>query len=152
MPCSGSRVFVGREREMEELGAALRGVASGRGGLHLIVGEPGIGKTRLADEVAARAEADGIAALWGRCWEAEGRPPYWPWVQILRELRERRGDADWQRTVGGDLRQLAQLLPELDSATPPGESESARFHLFDATCGSLARAGRAAPLLLVLDD
>src|SRR4249920_2664792 len=127
MTAPGSRVFVGRERELEELGAALRGVVAGRGGLHLIVGEPGIGKTRLADEVAARAEADGIAALWGRCWEAEGRPPYWPWVQILRELRQRRGDAEWQRVVGDDLPQLAQLLPELGSATARVESESARF-------------------------
>src|SRR5512143_2813015 len=137
MTALGSRVFVGRERELQELGVALRGAAAGRGGLHLIVGEPGIGKTRLADEIAARAEAEGIAALWGRCWEAEGRPPYWPWVQILRELRERRGEADWQHIVGGDLPQLAQLLPELGSATPRAESESARFHLFDAACACL---------------
>ena len=88
-------------------------MAAGRGGLHLIVGEAGIGKTRLADEVAARAEADGIAALWGRCWEAEGRPPYWPWVQILRELAPARGGEGSAFAPADDLPQLAQILPEL---------------------------------------
>jgi hypothetical protein len=58
-------VFVGRERELEVLEAALGAVAAGRGGLHLPVGEPRIGETRLADEVAAHAEANGIAAFWG---------------------------------------------------------------------------------------
>jgi len=66
-------------------------------------------------------------------------------VQILRELRQRRGDAEWQRVVGDDLPQLAQLLPELGSATARAESESARLHPFDAAGACLARAGRAAP-------
>src|SRR5262249_21549749 len=50
----------------------------------LLVGEPGIGKTRLADELAMRAAAHPITTLWGRCWESGGAPAYWPWVQILR--------------------------------------------------------------------
>ena len=58
----------------------------GRGGLFLLVGAAGIGKTRLADEAARAAQARGLKALWGRCWETGGAPAYWPWIQVLREL------------------------------------------------------------------
>src|SRR5688500_17662954 len=73
--------FVGRDDELVELLEALEGAASGRGGLILIGGEPGIGKSRLADELAKRARAQGHLVLWGRGWEDAGAPPYWPWVQ-----------------------------------------------------------------------
>ena len=103
----GARAARARRRAVTALG--------GRGGLVLLVGEAGIGKTRLADELAQRADADGMAALWGRCWEAEGRPPYWPWVQILRALSRRAGRAP-QRSRRAELPHLAQILPELASA------------------------------------
>src|SRR5262249_5937123 len=76
--------FVGRERELAELGASLDESLSGHGRLHLLVGEPGIGKSRLADELAREARARGAQVLVGRCWEAGGAPVYWPWVQALR--------------------------------------------------------------------
>src|SRR6266704_353923 len=76
--------FVGREREMGELVAGLDDAVAGRGGLFLLSGEPGIGKSRLADEFAAHAKERGGRVLWGRCWEAGGAPPYWPWVQAFR--------------------------------------------------------------------
>src|SRR6266852_3313724 len=77
-------VFVGREREMEVLLAGLEDAVAGRGRLVVIAGEPGIGKSRLADEFAAKAKARGVQVLWGRCWEAGGAPAYWPWVHSLR--------------------------------------------------------------------
>ena len=63
--------FVGRERELGELIAGLEDACGGRGRLFLLVGEPGIGKSRLADELIAQAEARGTRVLIGRCWEAE---------------------------------------------------------------------------------
>ena len=76
--------FIGRRRELQELVAGLSQVASGHGTLFLVSGEPGIGKTRLADQLAAHAAAEGFFVLWGRCWEGDGAPAYWPWIQILR--------------------------------------------------------------------
>ncbi|MFL6006216.1 MAG: BTAD domain-containing putative transcriptional regulator, partial [Gaiellaceae bacterium] len=79
--------FVGRDREVEELSTALDDAAAGRGRLFLVSGESGIGKTRLADEVASRAKEAGLRLLWGRSAKAEGAPPYWLWSQALRPLQ-----------------------------------------------------------------
>jgi len=57
---------------------------SGKGRLVMLVGEPGIGKTRTAQELASDAETLGSQVLWGRCYEEDGAPPYWPWVQLIR--------------------------------------------------------------------
>ncbi|MEE2928252.1 MAG: ATP-binding protein [Chloroflexota bacterium] len=73
-------VFVGRQRELAELTAALDDALSGEGRLFMLVGEPGIGKTRTTQELASYAEQQGAQVFWGRCYEEEGTPPYWPWV------------------------------------------------------------------------
>ena len=77
-------VFVGRQREMAELLVALVEALSSRARLVMLAGEPGIGKTRIAQELADHAETQGAQTLWGWCYEAEGAPPYWPWIQTLR--------------------------------------------------------------------
>src|SRR5882672_3654836 len=77
-------IFVGRERELGELVLACEAGGDGDTHLFLIHGEPGIGKTRLCDELASRAKARGMQVLWGRCWEGGGAPAYWPWIQIIR--------------------------------------------------------------------
>ncbi len=74
-------MFVGRQREMGELKACLEDALSGRGRLVTLVGEPGIGKTRTAQELATYAGLRSAQVLWGRCYEEQGMPPYWPWVQ-----------------------------------------------------------------------
>src|SRR5215218_8537378 len=76
--------FVGRADELVALRAALDAASAGHGRLVLVGGEPGIGKTRLVREVTAQAEAAGIEVRWGRAWEDEGAPAFWPWVQVLR--------------------------------------------------------------------
>src|SRR5688500_16997837 len=83
---TGARVFVGRERERAEIGAALVRAGAGQGTLVLLTGEPGIGKTRLADEAADDARGRGFEVVWGRCWEGEAPPAYYPWTQVLRAL------------------------------------------------------------------
>ena len=87
-PASGlspiSGMFVGRRGELGELKAALEDTISGHGRLVMLAGEPGIGKTRTAQELASHAETLGAQVLWGRCYEEEGTPPYWPWLQLLR--------------------------------------------------------------------
>src|SRR3712207_586325 len=77
-------LFVGRQREMQALRAALEDSLSGRGGLVMLVGEPGIGKTRTVQQFAVHAAQCGVQVLWGRCHEEPGAPPFWPWAQALR--------------------------------------------------------------------
>lgn len=76
--------FVGRRHEMTQLETTLAEAMSGQGRLVLLAGEPGIGKTRTAQELASYAENRGAKVFWGRCYEEEGAPPYWPWVQAMR--------------------------------------------------------------------
>ena len=148
--------LVGRERELTQLAQLLDDAFAGRGRLALLVGEPGIGKSRLAEEVIARAESRGATVIAGRCWEAGGAPPYWPWIQSLR---------GYVTAANSDIRlprptapQLAQLLPELrelvdDRAPPPPlEPETARFHLFDAVSTFLQAGAEQRPLLIFIDD
>jgi predicted ATPase len=150
------RSFVGRARELAELEEGLHDAIEGRGRLFLISGEPGIGKTRLADELADRAAARGVKVLWGRCWEGDGAPANWPWIQVVRALAAGTEPATLRSQVGAGAPYLSQLVPEIGaegllpaaSASP----ESARFHLFDAVTTLLKRASAHAPLMLVLDD
>src|SRR2546428_7333336 len=76
--------FVGREAELAELVGGLEEAIKGKGRLFFLVGEPGIGKSRLADEVIRQARRRRVQVLVGRCWEAGGAPAYWAWVQSLR--------------------------------------------------------------------
>src|SRR5947209_6934629 len=78
--------ILGRRRELDALRGWLDAARSGAGRLVLCVGEPGIGKTRLAQELAGIALAGGTPVAWGRCVEAEGAPAFWPWRQVLRSL------------------------------------------------------------------
>jgi DNA-binding SARP family transcriptional activator len=143
-------VFVGRERELGELVGALDDALAGRGRLVLLAGEPGIGKSRLADELMGRAGARGAGVLVGPCWEAGGAPAYWPWVQALRAyIRETQPEA-LRAQLGAGGADLAQLLPELgalfpDLGTPPAlESEGARFRLSRRRAPSSATRRRPA--------
>ena len=77
-------VFVGRQLEMDTLITALDDAVAGRGRLVMLAGEPGIGKTRMTQELASYAENQGALVLWGWCYEGDGAPPYWPLAQPLR--------------------------------------------------------------------
>src|SRR4029077_2496584 len=85
--------LLGRDRELAELESALADARAGRGQLCLLAGEPGIGKTSLADALAESAAKAGADVRWGRAWEGGGAPALWPWVQVLRGLcRDREPD------------------------------------------------------------
>ena len=97
--------FVGRTRDLAELRAALDAAVAGSGSLVLVAGEPGIGKTRLAEQVAAEAATRGVVALWGRAWaESEGvsAPAFWPWIQVVRQLLRRTLRAGHGEEPGGN--------------------------------------------------
>ena len=152
-------VFVGRGTELRTVLEALADAHDGRGGVLLLSGEPGIGKTRLADEVAAHARDQGIYTVRGRCWEEGGAPAYWPWVQLLRACMRSLEPEQLRRCVGSGGPELAELLPELreqlgDIPRPVvRDPETLRFRLFDAVVSFLGElAATERPLLVVLDD
>ncbi|MGH8992147.1 MAG: adenylate/guanylate cyclase domain-containing protein, partial [Acidimicrobiia bacterium] len=78
--------FVGRESELTRLRQRWTEAAAGRGGLALVAGEPGIGKTRLVEELAERAAGDGGEVLWGHCFEGEWMPPFAAFAEILEAV------------------------------------------------------------------
>jgi DNA-binding SARP family transcriptional activator len=150
--------FVGRDAELADLHGGLEDALAGRGGLYLLVGEPGIGKSRLGEELMRAARGRGFQTLVGRCWEAGGAPAYWPWVQALRAyVRGCESDA-LRAQLGPGGADLAQIIPELHDRfddlpeLPSLDAEGARFRLFDATAEFLRNASRSRPLVLALDD
>lgn len=153
------RTLVGRERELRELHRGLEAAVSGRGKLFLLAGEAGIGKTRLAAEIATEASQRGAEVLWGRCWEGGGAPAYWPWVQVIRRHAQACGRSALARQMGNGApliaeiaREVRDLFPDLAVPDHPPDSEEARFRLFDATGVLLRNASLDRPLALILDD
>ena len=151
-------IFVGRQGEMERLVEALGDCFSGRGRLVMLAGEPGIGKTRTAQELTVHAQAQGVRVLWGRCYESEGAPPYWPWVQPLRDYIMEVDPERLQSELGPGAEDIAEIIPELRERLPglgpppPLEAQQARFRLFDSIGKFLSNAAISQPLVLVLDD
>lgn len=150
--------FIGRQRELGELLDALREADAGRGGLVILGGEPGIGKSRLADELARRARETGHRVVAGRGWDDAGAPPYWPWVQVLRSYVRNEPPEAVREEMSAGAQDIAQMLPELRTLfvdlarRPDRDSESARFQLFDSTTTFLRNAGRRGTLVIIFDD
>jgi DNA-binding CsgD family transcriptional regulator/tetratricopeptide (TPR) repeat protein len=152
------RPLVGRERELGMIDTAVETVADGRTSVTLIAGEPGIGKTRLLDEVAARASTRGATILRGGAFEAEGMPPYLPFLEALGQYIRTASPERLRAEIGDTAATLATILPEIVArlgdlpagyALPP---EQARLRLFEAIGVFLAAIARHAPVTLILDD
>lgn len=149
--------FVGHAHAMARLRQALASALAGHGRLALLVGEPGIGKTRTAEELVAEARRRGVLALVGRAHESEGAPAFWPWVQILRACAAR-GAAPRSGGRAAEAREIGELIAALDRGADPrggasvAEAEHARFRLFDDVTAACKRLAERQPLLLVLDD
>ena len=130
--------LVGRDRELGVLLGCLDEAERGRANLVVCVGEPGIGKTRLAEELTARARERGILAAWGRAAATDSAPPYWPWREVLRALEDA-GAAGAGEVAGAAVGGVEPSLEE-------------RVRRFDAMTRVVLGAARSRPLLVVLDD
>jgi DNA-binding SARP family transcriptional activator/class 3 adenylate cyclase len=152
-----SDVFVGRQAEIDVLIGLWRFALEGSLRTALLAGEPGIGKTRLAAELARRAHADGAVVLFGRCDEDLG-VPYQPFSEALRAYVQACPSAELAAQAGQRAGELARLVPELGERllgarpTSTGDPEEQRDRLFEAVASLLAGASHARPVLLVLDD
>jgi DNA-binding SARP family transcriptional activator len=145
--------FVGREAELGRLRGLWAGVSGGEQAAAFLAGEAGIGKTRLAAELARALQEEGALVLYGRCDEGLA-VPYQPFVEALRPYARAIGLDRLRVELGPLAPQFGRLLPELEGLGEPagGDPESARFALFEAVTGLLEAATRAQPVLLVLDD
>src|SRR5580693_5705945 len=157
-PEAAADELVGREDQLAALEGVLAGARGGRGRVVLVAGEPGIGKTRLAEEAARRAAAAGMQVAWGRCHEGDGAPTLWPWAQVVRQLAAELGPGELAAMLGPSVGWLGQLKPELAKPAqsagplPVADLGVARFQLNRAVAGLLRRAAETRPLLVVVDD
>jgi predicted ATPase len=148
--------FVGRAEELDRLLALLERAERGRPAVGLVAGDAGVGKTRLLDELAARAESRGDRVLQGGCMEVgDVGLPYVPFVDAFRDLGRRPGGAGFPAPLAAAVPSLGRLLPELaaDAVTAQAAGDGfERVQLFDGVLSLLTRLSELAPLLLVIED
>ena len=153
---AAATAFVGREDELRRLRESWLEAGTGQRRLTLLVGEAGVGKTRLAAQFAAEVHAAGAAVLYGRC-EQEPLRSYQPFIEAMRHQLRHGGWAD-DPAAAGDMEELARILPEARPSSAPGDAadsqdpDAGRYRLFEAVATLIRRATERAPLLLVLDD
>lgn len=145
-------LFVGRAEEMSKLRASLEEAFAGRVGLSLVAGEPGIGKTRLAQEICTYARLRGALTLFGRCHEGGAAPAFWPFAQIVRALLDEGGDEIRALAEGEASVAIGQVLADAPDDADGAAESTGRFRLFDGLGRFFAAASRHRPLQIVVDD
>jgi hypothetical protein len=150
--------FVGRASELDALRAAFDGALSGQTAVVMVVGEPGIGKTRTVEELGVYAALRGAQVLWGHSYEGEIGVPYLPFVEALRTFVRGLSDEGHLLDPAAGCAEVATIVPELRDRLPhlpelPSlEGEAERHRLFEGVTAFLVAATRIRPLVLVLDD
>lgn len=148
--------YSGRNAVLDQVVTQWKHAAEGEAGMLLISGEPGMGKTRLAIEVAERARAGGGIVLFGRADE-EITSPYRPFGEAVGHLITHAPadvlDAHVDEFAGSLATVTSALIHRRPDVVPlAGSIEEVRATVFDAIIDLLARVGRTAPVLLILDD
>jgi len=150
--------FVGRGKEMARLQAKLDEARAGHGGLVMLVGEPGIGKSRTIEEFAEQARAGGALVLAGRCFEGEWAPPYAPFAEAIAGYAKDAAPDALRADLGYGAPAVARLVPSLHERLPdigepvPLNPDEERFRLLDAVSQFIIATSARAPVVLVLDD
>jgi hypothetical protein len=138
-------MLVGRRLATGALRSAVDAAAGGAGGVVLFAGEAGMGKTALAAEAVAYAKARGAAAVWGACWEGDGAPGFWPWIQVVRALAmegDGAGEAILAELTGGTGERGGVL----------GDESAVRFRTYDLAATYVRTRAAQRPLVIVIDD
>jgi len=151
----GSAPFVGRAELLSQLHRACREVRAGRGRACLLMGEPGIGKTRAVEVFESQVAPAQLRVAWGYCHEGGDTPPLAPFLRILRELIANETDERLLRTFGLDPEQLATDPRTIgaDKQIPsPDLTKPGRHRRFDDSLRALSLIAERTPLLLVIED
>ena len=151
--------FIGREQESEAIRAVVDRAHKGSGSLVMLTDGPGVGKTRLAMEMAKYAARNGFACFIGRCYQRDEPFPYLPFVESIEAMLAQAPSLDdFRRQIGDNAPELAQLVPSLRRVFPdiPEPMElpppQRRHYLFQSVTEALARAALTRPNMLILDD
>jgi predicted ATPase len=150
--------FVGRDVELRRLVSAFETAAKGQGALFMLVGEPGIGKTALCEQLASFVGAQGGLALVGHCYpEGSAGVPYQPFVEALETLARQRNTETLRAELGPSANEVARMVPPLKDLLQvelraPENPEDDRLRLLSGVLDCLRHIGAAHPLLLVLED
>jgi len=154
----GSTGLIGREAERGHLRRSLHDAKSGRGSLILLLGDAGVGKSRLAEDALNAARQSGCQTLVGRCYEQEGTPALIPFVEVLEEASRLMPAAVFRQAVKASAPELARLMPELHrlfpDMPPPMElpPQLRQRFLFTNVREFLTRGAQFAPLVIFIDD
>lgn len=154
----GESRLVGRDPQMHLLAERIRGAHAGRGGVLLLEGEPGLGKTRLLEWSLVRMVDSGGLALRGRCLQAEGSPPFLPMVEVLEQLIRTCPESALLDCLGATGPEVARLTPRLRRMLPDGlqpvkvPPEQERYVLFSSLTEFLERLSSRQPVLLAIED
>ena len=152
------RVFVGREAELRQLQSAFDSAMSGQGSLMMVVGEPGIGKTALCEQLSTYVTLRGGGTLVGHCYEEGSLSlPYLAFVEALRGYVLSCESKELQKELGSGAADVARIVSEVRERLkiklrPSKDPEEERYRLLQAVTGFLASAANIQPLLLVLED
>lgn len=150
--------FVGRAAELERLQQRLQDVRARHGGVVMLVGEPGIGKTRTAEEFAERARYAGAQILWGRCYEGESAPPYGPFAEAIATYATGTDAEELRTDLGLGAAPIARLVPALRERLPDIpepvalQPDEERIRLLDAVSQFLIALSARTPVVVVVDD
>ena len=149
--------FVGRTTELAWLGELLARAAGGEPLVVLLGGEAGVGKTRLADQLAATADGQGVRVLAGGCVPlGEEGLPFAPVIEALRGLADDLDPAELAAVAGPAREELGRLLPDLawggEAAAGAGASQAGQGRLFELLLGVVQRLATGAPLLWIMED
>lgn len=157
-PIAPSDSFIGRQQELGTVTTALDEALAGHGQIVMLAGEPGIGKTRTSQEIASIAESRGAQVLWGRCYEGQGAPPYWPWIQIIRSCIQKNEPARVRSAMARGVSNIVEIVPEVIELFPElnnssrSEAPQAQFQLFDSISAFLKNLASDGSLVLMLDN
>jgi len=150
--------FIGRAEEMAALRNEIDAAFGAQASLVMVAGEPGMGKTRLAEEAGVYARLRGTQVLVGRCYEGESASPYSCFVEVISEYVSSRPDDALKAEMGDGGSDLAKLVPEIRKrfpdlpASPPADPNGERLRLFGSVTSFLLNASKANPIMLHLDD
>ena len=150
--------FIGRAEEMAALRTAIDASLGGQASLVMVAGEPGIGKTRLAEEAGVYARLRGAQVLVGRCYEGEAPSPYSSFVEAIRDYVSTRPDEALKAELGDGASDVAKLVSEIRKRIPDlsparaADPNEERMRLFDSVASFLINASKANPIMLLLDD